>query len=323
MKKLSELINAEFEKKDKIRAEIRGGGYLGLDLSKNEVGGYDFLFRIQGTLSETDAFVFMADFLRGLDNSGLDESSFYVDLNNGQDMYLDQRPIPGTFLCHYIVKFRSLVEQEDSMALMPLLGKIAKDLYEIEFDCNIPYELPIPGPFKEGNSLEKGAMLYLPHGLVHGTVYEKEAREIILRLIDAGRLMEEDIDIFRKYDRALVEDMPTIDCTEGIVIQKNPKCESINFLKFLDNISEDVRRLNLTLFCEDYFLIMGNAQHASNILEKATGQGWIKDGTPNIQLILPSVGKNKVNYFLDHVWDKYHLISGDPIKIVEDVLKEE
>lgn len=151
-------------------------------------------------------------------------------------MLLKQQPIPDSVFWLYFADFCSLPKQEEPLSMMRVLADISRNVYGIDFDYETPYKETLPGPFREGNPPERGIMIPLKYRLDHGTVQEKDAHEVILKLIEAGRLTEEDIGKLREYDAALVEDMPTIDRYHGLVLQKGPKAKSADFLNFLDNI---------------------------------------------------------------------------------------
>ncbi len=331
MENLSEIINQELKRKESILFKIKGKGYLSIDIYKAKNDRYMLNAHLQGDTSEKDAIIYMGDFLRSLPVEKVSGSFFDISLVDSQSMALRHEPIPRTPFCFYLADFRNLENQEEPLSLMEVLAGISKNIYGINFNSKTPYKDVFPGPFKKRNSLEKGIMVFLSHGLDHGTNQEKDAYEVILRLRNAGRLTGEDIKMLKEYSPPLIDDMPAIEHYEGFVLQKKPKITDLNFLKFLDNAPQELDLVSFTIFCSSFFISMGNKKSSNNPLTEencdkscfGSSLEWATEGTPNIQFCAGIIDSSKKDYFLDHIWNKYHLMTGDSIELVREAIEKD
>lgn len=315
MDSLSGLINQALETRRNVDLEILGNGYLKLSVSSNEKYEYGLSARFKGNIPPGDSLMYMADFLRDLPVGGMRSSELTLKLRNGEKMDIKQRPVPESIYWLYIVDFFYPLFQDDN-PVTDVFVEITKDVYGISFH---PWNTSVyPGPFDMDNPPGEGVMMPLSSNPISAHS-EEQAREVILRLMQEGRLTEQDIEALRNCNPALIDDLSGIYNLHGLVFQKEPKTTNRDFIRFLSNVPDEVDLVDLRIVYDKIYTSMMNCKTFPHELESAPPAISI-DKIPTIEIAGALLVESDIDCLLDHTWERYHSMTGDSIELVKEAL---
>jgi len=319
MESLSELIDKKILENGEsdVFFTLKKRGHFDFHLYKDDRLNLNTIIEGPEKFEEQEALAFLPQFLNGLEPFYLDSSHINVELSNGQRMIIDHSSIDELNLHHYDVRIQSLSKQESPTKYTNVLAQIVNQLYGLHIDPR-PYEHgeDYPNPFVKNQNPEKGLLVSCTSGLEHGTIYEQEAFDVFWRLQLQGKLRKDEVKALRKYDKCLIEEMPTVSQEKGILLQQGGNKTSSNFCNFLENLPDQVIRIMAYYGGLDTVLVLSNMKTVDDdIFERA--------GPPYIQFLSSEYEKKNCDAYIDHAWNLYHLLTGIPLEDARAALDKE
>lgn len=268
-----------------------------------------------------DSLMYMSNFFRGSGNMKIREMNLSIELEDGSSIDYDVKLVPPTKQWLYRVNFGFLAEQQDNYQSLSTLADISEYLFGIRFNKEPSILEGIMNPFLIEQDPSFGAMVFNSYGLVRGTLPEKNAHDIISRLISQGRLTSKDIANLGEYDSALITEFPSIRQINGNVIQPYRDIPCSSFAKLLLNPPEELRTMVVGFYTEnDASITLGNRgrakSEASDCIELPLNDFKI----PKIQLGISSKDKQRLFELIDHAWETYQIMTGESIEEVRKII---